>query len=69
MRLDPEDGCIELEYKGLRLNQPWRITDGPFAGHDALFLARSGEERVIVLLDIMQQAQRLKLPEQMIASA
>lgn len=38
-----------------------RITDGPFAGQEALFQARSGEQRVIILLHIMQQPQRLRV--------
>ena len=70
LRLDRESGCIDLTRDtDYRTNQPVRITSGPFVGHEALFLARSGEERVIVLLDIMQRAPRLKLPERMIASA
>ena len=69
-RLDRDTGGVDLTREhDYGADQPVRITSAPFAGHDALFLARSGEERVIVLLDIMQQARRLKLPEQTIASA
>ena len=66
-QIDPDSGCIDLttntDYKP---NQRVRITEGPFAGHEALFQARTGEERVVVLLDIMHQSQRITLSEQAI---
>ncbi|MEX0729496.1 MAG: transcription/translation regulatory transformer protein RfaH [Aquisalimonadaceae bacterium] len=65
-----EDGCVDLagtdDYK---LNERIRITAGPFAGYEALYQARSSEERVIVLLEIMQRDQRLVLPGDSIARA
>lgn len=39
-----------------------RIIDGPLSGCEALFEARSGEERVIVLLELMQRQQRFEIP-------
>ena len=66
-QIDPDSGCIDLttntDYKP---NQRVRITEGPFAGHEALFQARTGGERVVVLLDIMHQSQRITLSEQAI---
>lgn len=63
-RMDPETGCLDLTTgTDYQVNEPVRITDGPFAGHEALFQARRGEERVVVLLEMMQQAQRVTLPE------
>lgn len=44
-----------------------RITEGPFANLEAIFQAYSGEERVIILLTLLQQPQRLQLPRQQIA--
>lgn len=67
-RLDPATGCVDLATD-LRPEQKIRITEGPFAGQEGLFLARTGEERVIVLLNVMQQAQRLQLPECAVESA
>lgn len=63
-RADPESGVVDLSLDiDYRPNQPVRITEGPFAGQEALFVARRGEDRVIVLLEILQRAQRLLLPE------
>ena len=40
------------------------LPPGPLlAGHEALFQARQGENRILVLLEIMQRSQRLTLPE------
>jgi transcriptional antiterminator RfaH len=39
-----------------------RVTKGPFAEIEAIFVATKGEERVILLLDILQQEQRLSFP-------
>lgn len=63
-----EENCIVLEAD-YRPNERVRITEGPLAGYEALFASRSGEERVIVLLEIMQRIQRLILPEQAIEQA
>lgn len=63
------DNCIDLGSGDYRLDEPVRITEGPLAGYEALFAGRSGEERVIVLLEIMQRVQRLILPERAIEYA
>ena len=61
---DPETGCVELARNtDFQPDQPVTIMEGPFAGREALFVSRRGEERVMVLLDVMQQAQRVELPE------
>lgn len=39
-----------------------RISHGPFAEHEAVFLAMQGEERVVVLLDFLQRKQRVSVP-------
>ncbi len=63
-RTDPVTGCVDLVLKdAFKPNQPVTILDGPFKGYEALFLRRTGEERVMVLLEIMKQPQRLQLPE------
>lgn len=45
------------------------IVRGPFVNLQAVFERFDGEERVVVLLDILQQQQRLKLPLADIQSA
>jgi transcriptional antiterminator RfaH len=39
-----------------------RITEGPFAEIEAIFVATKGEERIILLLEILQREQRLDFP-------
>lgn len=63
-----EENCISLN-DDYRPNERVRITEGPLAGYEALFESRNGEERVTVLLEIMQRVQRLVLPEQAIEHA
>lgn len=63
-RTDPVTRCVDLIRRDeFKPNQKVKILDGPFAGYDALFLRRTGEERVMVLLEVMKQPQRLQLPE------
>jgi transcriptional antiterminator RfaH len=60
---------IKLAPTEFRHHERIRITEGPFAGLEGLFDGRKGEERVIVLLEIMQRAQRLIVPERVIEHA
>ncbi len=39
------------------------IVDGPFAGYRAIFQARSSEERVVVLLDLLARQRRIELKD------
>jgi transcriptional antiterminator RfaH len=64
-----DDECIDMVSPGYRRHERVRITEGVFAGYEAVFDARNGDERVSVLLDIMRRAQRLVLPEQAIEKA
>lgn len=41
-----------------------RITDGPFRDYDAIVKAVTGDERVIVLMNILQREQALAVPVQ-----
>ncbi len=46
----------------LKPGDPVRVADGPFAELDALFECYDGTERVVILLNLMQQRQRLVMP-------
>ena len=50
-----------LEQPLFRPGQAVEIVDGPLAGLAAVFAARDGEERVVVLLSLMQQEVALPL--------
>ena len=53
-RADAEN-CVEMEpADGFVRNERVLITEGPLAGFEALFTARNSQERVVVLLNLMQ---------------
>jgi transcriptional antiterminator RfaH len=55
------EGCIDTRADGgLVRNDRVRVTEGPFEGLEALFEARNGTERAIVLLNMI----RVNLPLQ-----
>jgi len=61
-REDP-GGAIDLTaYHGLMPGEPVEITAGPFAGYQGLFDAASGEQRVVVLLEILNRQRRVEIP-------
>ncbi len=64
-----QDNCVDMTVTRYRPNQRVRIVGGPFNGYEALFSSNKGEERVIILLNIMHRAQRLVLPEYAIEPA
>lgn len=50
------------EYGGILQGQPVEIHDGPFQGLQAIFQQYDGDTRAIVLIEFLQQQQRLKIP-------
>lgn len=64
-----QENCVDMTITHYKPNQRVRVVDGPFAGYEALFSSKKGEDRVIVLLNIMRQAQRLVMPEYAIEPA
>ncbi len=63
------DGLHELDYAVARPGDRIRIEGGPMAGYEAIFLAASGTERVLVLLDIMGKQVRLNVDVRLVALA
>lgn len=55
-----------IDYKP---NDPIEIIEGPCAGYQALFKARSGEERVVVLLKLLSHERAIELDENSIRRA
>lgn len=64
-----EQDSLDLTANRYQPNQKVRIVEGPFSGYEALFSSTRGEDRVIVLLNIMHQTQQLVFPEQAIEPA
>jgi transcriptional antiterminator RfaH len=46
-----------------------RIAEGPFTNLEAIFLAEDGDERVVLLMNILQQDQRLSFPAEIVRRA
>lgn len=65
-----EHGCLDMQAESeFRAGQTVRVTEGAFAGAEALFVERSGQGRVAVLLEIMQREQKVELKESAIVLA
>lgn len=60
---DPDANGIPVGAQEWQPGQKLRITDGPFIGLEAVFAASDGTARVIVLLNMLGQDQRLAIPE------
>lgn len=50
----------------LKTGDPVMITEGSFCGIEAIFVATDGQERVLLLLSILQTDQRLSFPAQVV---
>lgn len=62
-----EDGATHVvEWQ---TGEALEVTDGPFAGLRAVFAARDGEARVIILMDLLGRTQRLTLEEHQLRRA
>lgn len=56
-------GAVDMsEAMEIRPNDAVEITDGAMAGLRAIFQARSGKDRVVVLLKLLEHERRVELP-------
>jgi transcriptional antiterminator RfaH len=56
-------GAVDMsEAMEIRPNDTIEITDGAMAGLRAVFQARSGKDRVVVLLKLLEHERRVELP-------
>lgn len=61
-----EQGIVEETFKvGSRVE----VTEGPFAGLQAIYQLPKGEERCLVLLDMLGKQQRIEIDERVLRSA
>jgi transcriptional antiterminator RfaH len=58
---EDEEGIQDLPPPELKHGEPLRIAEGAMAGYEGIFLARSGKDRVLVLLDIMGRQARVEV--------
>jgi transcriptional antiterminator RfaH len=56
-------GAVDMsEAMEIRADDPVEITDGAMAGLRAVFQARSSQDRVVVLLKLLEQERKIELP-------
>jgi len=58
-----EHGYIDVPEKTYTPGEAVRINDGTLAGYEAIFSARNGNDRVIVLLNIIGQQSSVSVPK------
>ncbi|MDZ7841045.1 MAG: transcription/translation regulatory transformer protein RfaH [Gammaproteobacteria bacterium] len=56
-----EEGIQDIPLHEFEEGQKVRIEEGPFMGYEGIFLAKTSQERVLVLLDIVGKAARAKV--------
>lgn len=66
---EDESGLQVVELGRLSPGQSVRVEEGPLAGYEGIFLARTGRDRVVVLLDILGRNARLELEEDALGPA
>ncbi len=60
---EDEQGIQDLPVAEFKQGQALRIADGALAGYEGIFLARSGKDRVVVLLDVMGKQARVAVDQ------
>ena len=55
------EGVQSIEPQPLKAGARVRVASGSLAGYEGIFLARTGRERVVVLLDILGKATRTQM--------
>ncbi len=64
-----DEGFHELLSGDFEEGQQVRIAEGPFEGYEAIFQAKSGEQRAIVLLNIAQKMAKIQIDIDKLESA
>jgi len=56
-----DEGIHELQPGDFEAGQQVRIAEGPFEGYDAVFKAKSGQERAVILLKIAENMVKIQI--------
>lgn len=65
-KADIRTGLHHIEERRLWPNKPVRVNGGTFDGFEGIFLRECGEDRVLILLDIIGQSTPVKIPEALV---
>jgi len=66
---EDDAGIQDLPPPDFKTGEKVRIVEGPMAGYQGIFQAKTGQERVIILLDLAGKSTRAELPDGHIASS
>jgi len=61
-RADPQTGLHHLAQPRFRRGEHVRIAEGPFERIEGVFERYDGEERALILLDVLGRASRVRVP-------
>ncbi len=64
-----DEGIHELQADVFKEGQQVRIAEGPFEGYEAMFKAKSGQERAILLLKIAENMVKIQIDTDKIESS
>jgi transcriptional antiterminator RfaH len=56
-------GCIPTPPVGYQPGDKLRVLEGPFAGLEGIFYSRRSDDRIMLLLEVMKQEQRVPFSE------
>ena len=66
---ESDTGLHDWVEAGFRTGQPVRVVEGVMQGYEGIFVAASGRERVVVLLDILGRKERASVASGRLTSA
>lgn len=66
---EDQAGVQDLPAPDFKAGEKVRVVEGPMAGYQGIFQAKTGQERVIILLDVVGKSTRAELPDGHIASS
>lgn len=61
-RESSESGCIDFQQPVFKKGQSVEVVEGPLQGLSGIFSAAKGEDRVIILLNLMSEQTRVTMP-------
>ena len=64
-----QDGLHEWAEPTLKVGDRVRVSEGPLKGHEGILLTKSGQARVMLLLEMLGKEVRTHLPSSQIESA
>jgi len=68
-RCDPDSGLVRLDPVQVEPGDKVRVFDGPLAGVDGLFQAENGEDRALLLIEIMGRQTRVEVDRLLLQKA